>query len=348
MRPSRALWRFVSLAACAHALPAAETAPAPASPAPAAAAAAPAAASAAATTPAKKSESAWVFSLLPQSLQKNPRLELTVVTEMTAAGKKRPPATAEAPVYFELFTTGPKDIGHVPGNGTKIKAEEVEHTLVRSLASSHFLPARPPAQRPSIAILYTWGSHYLLTEGDEENPVLSGNELARNLLDRAALVGGEKFARELLQLFQEADAMALTANAHLAPGGEPILTPEMMAFANPVEMFKRRSIKNEMLVDQSASDVYYVVASAYDYGAMAANQRVLLWRTRMTVAAAGVSAEQSLPTLVLSAGPYFGQDMPEPEFISKRALRDAEVKIGPTTVVESDVKTAPPPPPAKK
>ena len=33
----------------------------------------------------------WVFSLLPKSFQKNPLLELTVITETTEAGKKLPP-----------------------------------------------------------------------------------------------------------------------------------------------------------------------------------------------------------------------------------------------------------------
>jgi hypothetical protein len=164
--------------------------------------------------------------------------------------------------------------------------------------------------------------------------VLSGNAVARNLLDRAALVGGDKFARELLKLFEEADAMSLAASATPPPGSEPVFTAAMMDFANPVNMFKRRSAKNEFLVDQAASDVYYVVASAYDYKAMAANQRVLLWRTRMTVASSGVSPQQSLPTLVLSAGPFFGKDMPEPETLSKRSMREGNVEIGTPTVVE--------------
>ena len=31
-------------------------------------------------------------------------------------------------------------------------------------------------------VLYTWGSHNLLTEADDENPTLSGEQVARNLL----------------------------------------------------------------------------------------------------------------------------------------------------------------------
>ncbi len=107
---------------------------------------------------------------------------------------------------------------------------------------------------------------------------------------------------------------------------------------NPVEQFKKRTTKNEALVTQSASDIYYVVASAYDHAAMADKRRVLLWRTRMTVAAAGVSPQQTLPTLVQTAAPYFGRPMAEPEMIYKRALKDGQVEIGPATVIEGDVR----------
>ncbi|HUR60031.1 MAG TPA: hypothetical protein VM029_20075 [Opitutaceae bacterium] len=302
-------------------------APAPAAPTPPPPAASPA-------PPAKKKESEWVFSLLPKSLQKNPRLELTVITEMTDAGRKLPPVSPSQPAYVELFSPGPRHLGHAAGNDATLKQPEIERLLVRALGATGYLPATPPEQRPSLLIIYTWGSHNLLTEGDAENPVLSGEMLARNMLDRAGLVGGEKFAREMLKLFQEADALSLAARAPPPPGGEPVLTPELVAFVNPVEQFKRRSYKNEAMVDQAASDVYYVVASAYDYRSAATSQKILLWRTRMTVASAGVSAAMSLPTLVLTAGPYFGKDMPEPEILSKRSLREGNVEIGTPTVVE--------------
>lgn len=284
--------------------------------------------------PAKNDTSGWVFSILPKSFQKNPLLELTVITEMTPAGRQLPGVTPQAPAYVELFTSGPRHLGHAHGNEAKVKAEDIQRLLTRALATTGYLPAQPPAQPPSVLILYTWGAHFMLTEGDEENPVLSGNQIARNLLDRAALVGGEKFAARLLELFEQADALSLAASARTPPGGQPVMTAEMMDFANPVNLFKRASVKNEFLVDQAASDVYYVVASAYDYRSFQEKRRLLLWRTRMTVAAAGVSAEQSLPTLVQTAAPYFGKDMAESEILSRRVVREGKVEVGTPTVVE--------------
>jgi hypothetical protein len=284
----------------------------------------------------RKSE--WVFSLLPKSMQRNPRLELTVITEMTEAGRRAHQATSQQPVYVDFFSAGPKHLGHTAGNETTLPQAEVEALLERALATNGFLRASAHQRKPDLVILYTWGTHALLVEPDAENPVLSGQEIARNLLDRAAMVGGSKFAAEMLQLFEQADALAIAANAPVPPGGAAVFTPEMTAMMNPVELFKKRGVKNEALVNQSASDIYYVVASAYDHAAMADKRRLLLWRTRMTVAAAGVSPQQTLPTLVQTAAPYLGRPMAEPEMIYKRALKDGQVEIGPATVIEGDVR----------
>jgi hypothetical protein len=295
----------------------------------------PAAPAPAAPPKSDSGKSQWVFSILPKSMQKNPLLDLTVITEMTDAGRKLPPVSATNPAYFEAHSSGFKQLGDPPGNEKSLSQEEIEKVLVRALASSGYRPAAMPDHPPTLLIFYTWGSHNRKEEADADNPTLSAEMVARNVLDRAALVGGEKFAAKLVDLFQQADAMQAASTAHIAPGGQPVITPEMMDFANPVAMFRRASAKNDELLEQTSGDVYYVVASAYDYRFAAANRRVLLWRTRMTVAAQGVSQEQTLPTLVLSAAPYFGKDMAETEVLTKRAVRDGTVEIGTPVVVPS-------------
>lgn len=282
----------------------------------------------------KSGESQWVFSLLPKSLQKNPRLELTVITEMTEAGKKRPPVSPAQPAYFVTQSGGFRQLGHAPGNEKSLSPAQVEKILTHALAANGYLPAQPPARAPTLAIMFVWGSHNLLVEGDDENPSLSGQAVARNLLDRAALVGGEKFARQMLDLFTQADALSTAASVPVAPDGQAVIGQAQLDFMNPVNQFKLLSAKNEFLVDQAAADVYYVVASAYDYASLARKERVLLWRTRMTVAAQGVSQEQTLPTLIASAAPFLGKEMAEPEILSKRAVREGTVEVGVPTVVE--------------
>ena len=330
--------RAALLFALAATLRGAEPAAQPAPPAPAPAAPAPA--------PKKAEKSQWVFSLLPKSFQKNPQIDLTVITEMTDLGKKQPEASPAKPVYYIAQSAGFNQRGHAPGNEKTLTPEEVERLLARALAISGYQPAQPPAHPPTIVIFYTWGSHNLLVEGDDENPSLSGEMIARNVLDRAALVGGEKFASELLKLFQQADDMAVLNRvpppdpSGTVPPIDPVLGPDQMEFLNPVNQFKRASVKNDFLVDQSANDIYYVVASAYDYASITTRTKRLFWRTRMPVAAQGVSQEQTLPTLITSAAPYFGKEMTEVEILSKRATPEGRVEIGEPYVVGAE-KTPP-------
>ena len=296
----------------------------------------------AAATPKKPEKSQWVFSLLPKSFQKNPNIDLTIITEMTELGKQQPPVSPAHPAYYIAQSSGFHQMGQPPGHEKTLSESEVERLLSRALAANGYRPAEPPAHPPTLVIFYTWGSHNLLVEGDDENPSLSPNQVARNLLDSAALVGGEKFAAKLLELFQQADDMT-TLNrvpppdpSGLVPPVQPMLGPEQMEFLNPVNMFKRASAKNEFLVDQTANDVYYVVASAYDYASIAPKVKRLYWRTRMTVAAQGVSQEQTLPTLITSAAPYLGRDMAEAEILTKRAIPEGNVEIGEPVVVGNE------------
>ena len=133
MNPLRLSLAFLALAAVGAAAPAPVPSPAPPPPEP----------------PARKeSSSEWVFSLLPKSFQKNPLLELTVITEMTEAGRRLPPVSTAQPAYFELFTTGAHHQGHAQGSGATLKMEDVQRLLIRSLTTNGYRPAQPPAQPP--------------------------------------------------------------------------------------------------------------------------------------------------------------------------------------------------------
>ena len=289
--------------------------------------------------PAAPAQSQWVFSLLPKSLQKNPSLELTVITEVTDEGKKLPPVSPDRPAYYLAQDAGYVPVGDTYGNEKTLPADELERLMKKSLATNGYLPAQPSAPPPTLVVIYYWGTHNLL---NNDNGSRSADQVARNILDRAALVGGEKFAKELATLFERLDALAASSpsgsidssdSSGDSSGTAPTIAPGLTTFNNPVNLFKMRSLKNEFLLDQASDDCYYVVASAYDYAAFLHKQRKLLWRTRMTVNSKGISQLQSLPTLIASAAPYFGRDMPESEILSKRA-KEGEITIGTPTVVE--------------
>src|SRR5262245_11653597 len=91
----------------------------------------------------EKEKSEWVFSILPKSMQKNPLLDITVITEMTEAGKKLPPVSAASPAYFQAYSSGFKQLGDAPMNEKTLSPEAIEKVLVRSLAANGYHPSSP-------------------------------------------------------------------------------------------------------------------------------------------------------------------------------------------------------------
>lgn len=297
------------------------------------------------TPPKDPAASGWVFEFLPKAFQRNPRLDLTVITEVTAEGKRLPDVTVGHPAYYIAQSGGYRRTIGAPSGDKTLPPDKIDEFVRRSLAARGYQPATAVAPA-TLVLVYSWGVHARL----DQDGTLTGDQLAQNLLDRAGLVGGEKFKAEFLALLAEATAQADAAvsspTRHMTMDGAavaPVLGPEQLEFISPVNRFRERSAKNEFLLEQVAGDVYFVTVSAYDHAALARGQRVLLWRTRMTVSADGVSQTDSLPTLINSAAPYFGRDMSEPATLTPRTFPKGRVKLGPLTFPneEPDVPTMP-------
>lgn len=287
--------------------------------------------------------SGWVFDLLPKAFQKDPRLDLTVITEMTAEGRKWPEVDAGHPAYYLAQSGGYHRTHEAPAGEKTLSADMMDAFIRRSLATRGYLPAA--ATTPAtLALVYYWGAHARPDDDDS----LSTGQLAANLLERAALVGGEKFRQEFAALMaeavtQEEAATSISTRQQTIDGVtvEPVVGADQLEMINPVTRFRQRSPKNDFLFEQATGSVYYVVISAYDYAAFTRKQRVLLWRTRMTVSAAGVSQTDSLPTLIRSAAPYLGRDMTEPATLTPRTLPEGNVKLGPLIIKEESVELPP-------
>jgi len=290
--------------------------------------------------PVVDSESPWVFSLLPKSLQAQPRLEATVVTEMTEAGRKLPPVTTASPAYYALQSGGFLRTASAPANRAMVSAEAIDVFVRRSLAARGYLPAEPEHdRRASLALVYAWGVHARLRPDENSSP----QEMVQNVRTRAALVGGEKFAAQIVDLMMRASAQADAAlpTARVTLDGEPVppvLGPEQLEFISPIEQFRNASARNEALLEQVGNDVYFVILSAYDAAELARGHRVLLWRTRMTAATEGIAATDALPTLIKSASPYFGREMKDIAVLAPRSGSAGKVDYGPLEVKEWDAK----------
>jgi len=296
-----------------------------------------------APAPDGSAKSGWNLDLVPKALQQNPRMEMTVLTEMTDAGRKLPPASRQAPAYYVAHSGGYHPIGDKPGQ-VPFSAADTERILKTALAQQGFEPATQE-RPPSLFITYSWGPHmYPDIQLDSEGNLIAPppEVILQNVLARAALAGGDKFASELARAISDRVTTNMIAAASTGGMSAANGLAEMNRIMDPVKLLADKSPKNEFLVSQAGDDCYYVIASAYDYRSVAEDHRQLLWRTRMTVNARAVSQVQALPTLIAAAGPYFGREMTEPEVLLKRAPDSGHVEIGEAKVIEMPASTNPP------
>lgn len=113
---------------------------------------------AAAKTAKEPKESGFVFSLLPKSLQRNPRLSFNIFTEMTAEGRKVRQPTPQAPAYYIAQAAGVYHGGVGAEHDLKSPpVEKLEMMMKRALAESGYLPSENATQPPTLAIIYHWG-----------------------------------------------------------------------------------------------------------------------------------------------------------------------------------------------
>lgn len=245
--------------------------------------------------------SGWRGFSLPKAFQNNPELDMTVIDELTDYGRSLPSASPEQPVYYVGHNAGYAERGVSCGDHPP-DANYLGHLLQRSLSTSGYLPAST-AHPPTLALFFHWGSYNRLDpELRRMFPVLA----RRQMLERSVLVGGRHFETSI------ARRMAWGSNAADLP------------------------YRVELLTDQASDSLYFVVVSAYDYVALQRGDRHLAWRASLTVNAHGVSMTDSLPALILTAGPVFGRDMAAPEIVRRRVRRGV-VSFGEPSVVATDV-----------
>jgi hypothetical protein len=88
------------------------------------------------------------------------------------------------------------------------------------------------------------------------------------------------------------------------------------------------------LWEQIRDDCYFFVVSAYEGAALAKGERRLLWRTKLTTAANGISLAESLPSIVLGGTDFFGKPMDATSYVQKKINRSGKVDIGEAQVKE--------------
>lgn len=273
--------------------------------------------------------------LLPRPLQKNPRLNLSIVTEMTKEGKALPVPTKDHPAYYLAWDGGMVEEGDVVAGEKPPPTDRLAEIMRSSLASSGYLPASNK-DKPSVIVHYRWGSFNHLSaisDDDESSGQPEDTGMLKNLMARAALVGGTKFAVDFMRAY----------NSH---------------FTAVMENFRLRDDRSDLLTTMALSDLYFLLAVAYDYDSATHGIKKVLWITKISTDSQGLAMDETLPSLVARAGTYFGHETDGAVVFHPRLL-PGHVEIGPAVVKgygeappmpeakpASDQKSAPPP--AKK
>lgn len=190
--------------------------------------------------------------------------------------------------------------------------------MVRTLMANGYLPA--DAQHPATLYIYfRWGSFNQIAPVDDTSadslPQSPDHFMQLNMAERAALVAGTPFAIEMLQAMKD----------------------------GTLQHFSDRDFKTRFLMDQVRSNRYFVVASAYDYPAASKHLKVLLWRTKISTDAHGLTMDESIPLIVQTAGPLFGRETAGAVRLTRRVIPDGNVVVGTPTVKQEGGSAAKPP-----
>lgn len=90
----------------------------------------------------------WVFEPLPKAFQKNPRLDLMVVTELTPEGRKLPEVDERHPAYYVAQSAGYRRAAAAPAGEKTLPDDALEAFVRRSLARRGYYPASGSAAPP--------------------------------------------------------------------------------------------------------------------------------------------------------------------------------------------------------
>jgi hypothetical protein len=252
------------------------------------------------------------FSFVPRSFQKDPKVDVVILTEFTQLGKKLKKVTPNNPAYYIAGDSGMKEEGEVIAGEIPPKGDALKKAMVAALRTNGYLPYTPN-HKPSLVIFFRWGSFNLrhsiddpmgVNGADPSNPPTPDPLEISELAQRAALIGGTTFAMQMLTALQH----------------------------NTLDSFANRDDHTLWLVDECYTNRYYIIASAYDFESAMKQKKVLYWKTKISTNSVGLTMNDSILALTLNAGPYFGREMSSAARLNRPVIKEGRVEIGNPTV----------------
>jgi hypothetical protein len=264
--------------------------------------------------------------LITVGLQAASSIPVSVLTLAGHEAQTLPAVTKASPAYYVLQIGEYHDTGW-PARTNEVTREDLDEALQTSLAMAGFLPA-DDRHAPALAIVYHWGQHNL---PESNHPGLGETLFSKNVLERAALVGGRTFATGLKAAMVDASVEAKVNGQGLSGNGGPAAqaVAAMAALTDPVSRFREKNPKNRFMFRQAMEDCYFLIVSAFAYDANTGKRGALQWRTTATIGARQVAQRQAYPTMALEAASSYGVAMTEPQtlHLKKKDLTTTSARI---------------------
>lgn len=229
-------------------------------------------------------------------------VEAITNTEMTAAGRRIPPASKSAPQYYIAGSGGYQELGSSIG-GRIPPSTEVHKVIVSELAKRGYLPATPDTPPPTMAMILVWGT--------------LNADLDTSDLNRPGVVHNRRQILRFLGAHQ----------AGLDDSYYDGFTPQVAGLSLvPAEA--------RNILEASTEDFYVVIVAAYDAETLRTKKPVLLWRTRIATFSRGIDFQEALPAMVAMGGAEFGRATGRPVWQRADEHFKPEVNPGPVRLME--------------
>jgi hypothetical protein len=220
-----------------------------------------------------------------------------VVAEAASVDGVEPRPSADRPIHYIIGGAMERPLGGMVGLHMPSR-EEVEASVVSTLAKEGFVRTEVGGPLPSIVLFISWGEARLESwEYQETDPTTGDTQSftgAYNREEIAKLVGADK-AKSSFRSNEAAETLNSAARANRL----------------------------------------YIVVAAMDAQKLRKGEKSLVWRVRMSIPDDRTSLIKSMSVLLESGGPMFGRNFDEPVFVDEKRRR-TKVEFGELKVIEDD------------
>jgi hypothetical protein len=315
-----------------------------------------------------------VLGSLCPSLARAKTTEVNVVVDFTPEGRKVAHPDPGDPAYYYPVMGKFEELGAGEGGEKAPQQRDVAHIVAVELAKQGYVRMSPtPYLNSSGQVTYRDGTVVMVpahpvpgqppgTDPADAVPLtramLEDPEGAYSLKARAP--GGRPARTPVMEVLESADPV----HGPVMKGTPSLILSFQYGYANPeiasfdsthndpitnvnfnqmqmLGLVAGNSIKDlgldfdrDAVMQRAGQDRYFVMVSAYDFGAYkAAHKVVLLWQAKMSASSDTLGQfSDALNALAWAGGPYFGRETKRPATIILPVTPDGRVEIGTPTV----------------